>query len=87
MHLIHVVDNNVVSEKHGQDDMLCVRMTGGSRWRLDPMVDDLSYLRESVLKLAIIATSWSRMSPNAGVAVKNTCKHAAMKEVSTHDVK
>lgn len=87
MHLIHVVDNNVVSEKHGQDDMLCVRMTGGSHWRLDPMVGDLSCLRESVLKLAIIAESWSRMSPNAGVAVKNTCKHAAMKEVITHDVK
>ena len=67
--------------------MLCVRMTGGFHWRLDPMVGDLSCLRDSVLKLAIIAESWSRVSPNAGVAVKKACKHAAMKEVITHDVK
>ncbi len=67
--------------------MLCVRMTGRSHLRPDPMVGDLSSLGEYVLKLALLAKSWSRMSPNAGVAVVKASKHAAMNEVITHDVK
>ncbi len=51
------------------------------------MVGDLSSLREYVLKLALIAKSWSMMSPNTGVAVVKARKHAAMKEVKIHDVK
>ncbi len=47
----------------------------------------MSPLRESELKLALIAKSWLMMSPNAGVEVVKASKHAAMKEVKIHDVK
>ncbi len=83
MHLFHVVDINDVSEKHGQDDLLCVRMTGRFHRRSDPIVGGLSSLREYALKLGLNVKSCSMIFPNAGVAIVKSSKHTAIKHVNS----
>jgi hypothetical protein len=81
MHLLHVVDINDASEKHGQDEMLCVNIKALSQWRPDPTGGDWSTGREDVPRHAFVEKYSALMSSLAIVAVVKTRKHTAMNSI------
>ena len=86
MHLFHVVDINDVSEKQGQDELLCANTRPLSPLRPDPTGGDWSTGREDVPTHAFVEKYSALMSSLAIVAVVKTRKHTAMNSIRAHDL-